>query len=180
MSLKIRIVIFKPEHKNDIFILRKKKLEGKKFTRDNCAYFLNDDHFQITTDAPWYRLWMFKRYFATYYYAQGQAQPLPVPLFKGMRVEEETGKWTVEDGAKGLTSQLSSEEVAAAFNPWFYRTIAAPVRDLWEQLQFYIGVGTLLGVVYIIWRLHEDAGGAAAEAVGTVPPPGSSTTVTGA
>jgi hypothetical protein len=139
MGLQTRIVVMRPDHRNDIFVLKPKKLEGKKFTHKNCAYLINDEHFQITTDAPWWRLWMFKRYFTTYYYVQGQTNPLPVPSFNG----------TIVKGG------IDSEELAAIFNPWFYRTIAAPVKDLWAQIQFYISIATLLGVLFTAYKLYS-------------------------
>jgi len=156
MGMKTRIVIMKPEHKNDIFILKKKRLEGKKFVHNNVAYLINDDHFQITTDAPWWRLWMFKRYFTTYYYTEGQTNPLPVPSFKHL-FEGQHNKF------KGL---VDGEELAALFNPWFYRTIAAPVRDIFSQIMFYINLATLLIVVYIAWQTYHGDGHGAAEAAG--------------
>lgn len=159
MGMKTRIVIMKPEHKNDIFILKKKMLEGKKFNRNNCAYLINDDHFQITTDAPWWRLWMFKRYFTTYYYAEGQTNPLPVPAFKALYAGQ-------HEAFKGL---VDGEELAALFNPWFYRTIAAPVKDLFTQLSFYMSLGTLLMVAYIAWETFQGRGDAATTATGTAP-----------
>jgi hypothetical protein len=154
MGMKTRIVIMKPEHKNDIFVLKKKMLEGKKFQRNNVAYLINDDHFQITTDAPWWRLWMFKRYFTTYYYAEGQTNPLPVPSFKSLYAGQ-------HEAYKGL---VDGEELAALFNPWFYRTIAAPVRDLFSQIMFYINIATLLIVVYLAWNAWQGDGSAAADA----------------
>jgi hypothetical protein len=142
MAMKIRAVIMKPDHRNDIFFVAPKKLEGKKFTHAEHGYVINDDHFQLTTDRPWYFLWLFKRYHTTYYYAMGHPKPLPVPNFN---MNGDAG-----DGA------VYGEELAAIFNPWFYRTIAAPVRDMWQQIQFYISVGTLLGVIYIAWTMHES------------------------
>ena len=161
MGLKTRIVIMKPDHRNDIFILKKKQLEGKKFVRGNVAYLINDDHFQITTDAPWYRLWLFKRYFATYYYAEGQTNPLPVPAFKNLFNSQ-------ADHFKGL---IDGEELAALFNPWFYRTIAAPVRDVFSQIMFYMNLATLLLVAYIAWQMWHGNGQEATDAA-TNPPPG--------
>ena len=155
MGLKTRIVIMKPDHRNDIFILKPKKLEGKKFTHNQFAYFINDEHFQITTDAPWWRLFMFKRYFTTYYYVEGKANPLPVPVFKDTMIK----------------GGVDSEELAALFNPYFLRIIAAPVQNMWDQIQFYLSVGTLVGVAYLVWQISQQ-GHAAAPATPTTPPAG--------
>lgn len=139
MGLKLRIVIMNPDHTNDIFMLKKKKLVGKMFAKGDEEYLINDSHFQLTHSRPWYFLWLYKQYHTTYYYAKGSPNPLPVPLFNGAR--ESTG--------------TQSEELAALFNPWFYRTIAAPVRDVWQQIEFYVSVGTLIGVLYLCWQLYN-------------------------
>jgi hypothetical protein len=145
MHLKTRIVVMKPEHHNEIFILKKNQLEGKKFTHKDRAYLINDDNFQLTTGRKWWTAWLVKEYYATYYYAEGNVNPLPVPTFKELITK----------------SGVESEELAALFNPWFYRTIAAPTRNAWEQIQFYMNIATLLGVAFLIYKLvmapHDPA-----------------------
>lgn len=139
MGLKLRIVVMNPDHTNDIFMLKRKKLEGVAFQRGTEKYIIDDDSFQLTTSRPWYFLWLYKQYHTTYYYARGSPNPLPVPHFKPMRE----------------SSGVESEELAALFNPWFYRTIAAPIRDAWAQIEFWVNVGTLIGVLYIAWNLYN-------------------------
>ncbi len=157
----------KPDHQNEIFILNKKKhqVNGKQFTYDQRAYTIDDDHFQLSTGRKWYKLWIQKEYYATYYYACGAVNPLPVPAFKDV---------ITKSGVEG-------EELAALFNPWFYRTIAAPTRNAWEQIQFYMSLATLLGVAFLIYKLvmspHDPAGAAEATttAVDTTTTEGSGT-----
>lgn len=165
MSMKLRAVVFRPEHTNDIFTIKKKMMvNDKMFTRGNGNYMLDDDHFQITTEKPWWRAWGIfgKTYFTTYYYAQGQPNPLPVPLFK-------------VEGKKGLPAD---EELKAMFEAWLWRTIAAPARDVWDQLQFYMSAGTLVGIAYLCYMTYQGhadastAGDAVSATTSTLPPPG--------
>lgn len=157
MSMKLRAVIFRPQHTNDIFTIKKKLMVNEThFRRGNCQYELNDDNFQVTTDQPWWRLWTFKRYFTTYYYAQGKPKPLPVPLFEELGAPEASGLDLVD-----------GEALANMFEAWLWRTIAAPVRSVLDNMQFYISMATLAGVAYLVWtQLHP----------GTAPPPTPPTT----
>lgn len=135
--LKIRAVIMRPEHTNDVFIIKPKMMvNDKMFKRGNANYMLNDDHFQITWDKPWFMLWLFKRFFTTYYYTLNKPQPLPVPNF-----EANTANPDLVDG----------EQLAAIFEPWMWRVIAGPIRDTWDQMVFYIQVATAVGVAYLVW-----------------------------
>lgn len=141
MGIKLRAVIFKPDHSNEIFTIkaRKHQLEGKKFVHGNCAYLIDDQHFQITSDPrKWWRAFV-RQHYTTYYYKQGCPNPIHVPEFDTQ---------AVKDG-------ITSEELAAIFNPWFYRVIAQPTRNLWLEAQFYISVATLLTVLWMAWTLHN-------------------------
>lgn len=180
--MKVKAIIFRPDHKNDVVLLGRRKIEGKTFRHDKNQYFFHADRFQIT----WaYRpVWPFKTNYITYYYTQGHPYPLPVPDFG--RVEEtvldengsvvyenvldDRGKPVLDKAKKPVVRPkkiqvfprvvdlgIPAEELAAIFTPWFYRTIAPSLRTIWDNILFYGVVGACLGIVYLIWGLSTGA-----------------------
>lgn len=158
--MKVKAVIMRPDHTNDVIVLKKKQIQGKTFTYDNETYFIHPDRFQFTWYRPGYTLGLARKYYTTYYFTKGHPQALPVPDFKLIRVGKEAGENgskdpnAPEDGYKYMYDNgISAEELAAIFNPWFYRTIAAQTRSMWEQIQMILNIGTALGVGYLIYAL---------------------------
>jgi hypothetical protein len=155
MTMKRRIVLFNPDHTNTIFVLKPKMMvDNKNFKYDNCQYQINDEHFQITTSRAWWSMWLWKRYYSTYYFKRGSVNPIPVPDFKGILVK----------------SGVEGSELAAIFDPWFLKVISQPARDLMDNLQFYVSVGTLIGVAYLIWKMHTGQSDGSESDVGSVNP----------
>lgn len=162
--MKVKAVIMRPDRTNDVVRVKKKDIEGKTFRYNNVTYFLHADRFQVTWDGRSITRGFTRRYYTTYYYTEGVSQPLPVPNF--LKVEETVldahgnpvmngnGKpKTVQVFPKEMNNGVSGEELAAIFNPWFYRIIASQTKTVWEQLQFWITVGTGIGVIYLVWKL---------------------------
>lgn len=152
--MKVKAVIMRPDRTNDVVVVKKKNIEGKTFRHDKVTYFLHPDRFQVT----WIRrAWFFKSYYSTYYYTKGVTNPLPVPDFQ--MVEDPLVTLAMADGKtvmarfpKVLNQGVEGEELAAIFNPWFYRTIAQQKDDWWKELSFWINLGTLLGIVILLWQ----------------------------
>lgn len=150
--MKLKAVIFREDRTNDVVIPKKKEVEGKSFRHDGSIYFINPDHVQIT----WTRTWLVKKnYFATSYYTRGISNPLPVPDFKRVeeQVRDEKGNLVFDAEGKPVVQQIfpkiidngvPGEELAAIFNPWFYRIIAALKASLLERIQFLMIIGILL------------------------------------
>jgi hypothetical protein len=164
--MKVKAVIMRPDRTNDVVIVKKKNIQGKTFKHGDTTYFLHPDRFQVT----WVRAmggmgW--RKYFATYYYVSGMANALPVPNFQMVNepVLDEAGKpqFDAETGKpktkqifpKIIDNGIQGEELAAIFNPWFYRIIASVGKDAWAQIQFYMIVGALLLSAYNAWTLSQ-------------------------
>lgn len=139
--MKIKAVILRPDRTNDVVVMKPKKLEGERFKFGDCSYEVDEENFRLT----WGRsLWKFggNEYFSTYYYKQGVSKPLPVAELHDL--EE------IQD--------ISAEELAAIFNPWFYRIIAKQDLDKYSQIQFYVIIALALGVGYLIYILNGLTG----------------------
>ena len=173
--MKVKAVIFRPDHTNDVVIPKRRNIEGKTFRHDNSTYFLHPDRAQITwTYRIIGRFW--KRYFATYYYKMGVAQPLPVPDFKIVDEPEMVlVKVLGKDGKERLQYKpvldahgkpkisrsfpemvdlgVSGEELAAIFNPWFYRVIANQGPDTLAKIQFYLIIGIAILSAFLTWKV---------------------------
>lgn len=187
--MKVKAVIMREDRTNDVEIVKKKTIEGKTFRKDDCTYFLHPDRFQVTWQrGPWFKLWR-RQYYSTYYYVRGQSQALPVPNFQ--KVEEAVldaeGKPVLGDDGKPKTTQtfpkmlnngIEGEELAAIFNPWFYRIIASQTKSAWEQIQFYLQIGIAVGLIYVIFRLHNLSVGDIHGLHDLVAPPVTTTTTT--
>jgi hypothetical protein len=172
--MKVKAIIWREDHTNDVIVLKKKQIEGKVFRHDNTTYFLNPNAPQITWTRPNKYLGLSREYFATFYYMRGISSPFPVSDLMQFVVRpgkgdkstveavidpEETKALQKKTGTKSVVYKnivdmgVPAEELAAIFNPWFYRQLAAKAKDTWEMIQFYASLGALAGVVYIIYML---------------------------
>lgn len=172
--MQVKAVIMRPDRTNDIVIVKKKNIAGKTFRFDNTTYFVHPDRFMVTWDRPWFVFvvlpvfGLFRRYFTTYYYRQGMSTPIPVPFFDEITDKVSKHDYEITTGKNGDTKTetistadykrivdngVSGEELAAIFNPWFYRTIAPQVKDLWDYLTQIITFATAAGLVYVIYIL---------------------------
>lgn len=159
--MKVKAVIMRPDRTNDVVRVKKKNIEGKTFRHDNCTYFLHADRFMVTWTGRFV-----KKYYSTYYYIKGHANPLPVPDFQIVEepLKDENGQLIMNGDGKPKVKQtfpkvidngIASEELAAIFNPWFYRIIASMQKDAMSQIQFYLVIATLCAVGYVIFKLHN-------------------------
>lgn len=152
--MKVMAVIIRQDRTNDKIIVPKRQIMGKTFRIDDETYFLHQDRFQVTWDRPNWTLGLRRRYFATYYYAKGHPQPIPLQelaKFFDLTKAENDGKKGAQ--AKVIDNGISGEELAAIFNPWFYRVIAAQTMSLWEQIQLWASIGACAGIAYLIYAL---------------------------
>jgi hypothetical protein len=133
--MKVKAVIMRPDHQNKTAIITEKMRQGKTFRVDERTYMMDDDYFQITEARDRFGR---KESYITYYYREGTPSPLPVPDFEEI-----------------ATIGISSEELAAIFNPWFYRTIAPKTESWQERLMLILACVNAAAAVFIIWRLGK-------------------------
>lgn len=169
--MKVKAIIWREDHTNDVVVLKKKQIEGRIFRYDNTMYYLNPNAPQITWSRPNKYLGLAREYFATFYFMRGTSTPFPVAELMqnmvrtgkgevaGVVDEEETKALRKKTGTKSVVYKnivdmgVPAEELAAIFNPWFYRQLAAKAKDAWEMIQFYCSIGAVLGAVYLIYML---------------------------
>lgn len=153
--MKAKAIIMKPNRTNAYYIIPKKKLEGKVFTFDKNTYFIDPNCFQVTRGWKWGWKW----HYATFYYKEGLATPLPVPDF-GMMLDA-VKETKLDDGTIVKTAKfknvvnlgVSASELAAIFTPWFYRTIAQQTKTAYEQLMFYGVLFAAAAAGYVAYML---------------------------
>lgn len=170
-EMRVKAIIMRPDHNNDAVILRTKDIDGKIFRHKDSVYIIDSEYFQITWQWRNFR----RRHYVTYYYMQGFANPLPVPDFKrlikdvkektidsktGLDVtidtpEERRQKIKYVDLKNTVDLGVSGPELAALFNPWFYRVVAQIEKDVLQQLMFYVVCGLALADVYMIWLINK-------------------------
>lgn len=171
--MKVKAVIWREDRTNDVKVVKKKDISGRTFEFDKTTYFLDPDASQITWTRPNKYLGIVREYFTTFYYFRGVSTPVPISQWtetiiksrnpgkngNGLHNPEEMEALKGKPGAKPVLYKdvvdlgIPAEELAAIFNPWFYRQIAAKSRDAWEQIQFYATIGCVLGLVWIIYML---------------------------
>lgn len=143
--MKVKAVIWKKDRTNAVIVLRKKKLEaGKIFRHGDHIYQIDSDRVMITYKKI---LFLFKYHYLTFYYTEGVSKPLPAPDFQDLK-DGETLR-IIDNGVGG-------EELAAIFNPWFYRTIAPTVKPLYEKLLLIaaiVGAGAGIYAAYQVSQL---------------------------
>lgn len=135
--MKIKAVILRPDRTNDVVIIKPRKLEAGRFRFADCSYEVDEENFRLTWNRS-LKKFGGNEYFSTYYYKQGVSKPLPVAELH--ELEE------IQD--------ISAEELAAIFNPWFYRIIAKQDLDRYSQIQFYLIIGLALGFIYLAYTLN--------------------------
>jgi hypothetical protein len=147
--MKVKAVIIRADRTNDVIVVPKRKIQGITFRHDNETYVLHQDRFQVTWTRPNWGFGLVRKYFSTYYYVKGKPQPLPL--------QEIARAFTLDDSKKPavqvIDNGISGEEMAAIFNPWFYRVIAAQSLSMWEQIQLYATIGTGCIVLYLVYML---------------------------
>lgn len=163
--MKLKAIIFREDRTNDVVVPKKKEVEGKSFRHDNSTYFINPDHVQITWNRTW--LGLKKNYFATSYYIRGIANPLPVPDFKKVEMQVfEDGNPVFDKDGKPVVQQVfpklvdlgvPGEELAAIFNPWFYRVIGNLKASLFERIQFLMIIGCLILLLFIAYTVNVNS-----------------------
>lgn len=161
-KIKAKAIIWKPNRTNQVVILKKKQLEGKTFRVGDCQYFVDPDRFMLTEG------WRFgkKRNYTTFYYREGVSSPVPVPNLEGWEEPIRDEKGNVRFGTDGkpvmtkvfpkvINQGVSAEELAAIFNPWFYRIIANPASQIRQDIQFWLVIGIAFGVGYLVWQMQD-------------------------
>lgn len=167
--MKSKAVIWNEDGTNNVVVLKRKQIEGRTFRYDNTLYLLDPEAPQITwIDRPGKWLPLHRSYFSTFYFWRGVSNPLNIReqakyILKHRKEAAELRPNEMElKGKKGahlvtyrnfVDLGVPAEELAAIFNPWFYRQIAAKARDTWEQIQFYASIAAVLGVIYLIYML---------------------------
>lgn len=149
--MKIKAVIMGADRTNTVVKIKPKKLEAKTFRHAGDTYMVDPDRVMIT----WERRGVIgpKKYFATYYYMRGVPRPLPVPFF-----EHKPKKGDQYEFPRIVNNGIPSDELAAIFNPWFYRTIG-PIDTAWyKDLGFWVTVGVGIGVFYLIYTVASMQG----------------------
>lgn len=163
--MKTKAVIWKPNRTNEIFVPKKKDVQGRVFRHGEYVYFIDPECQMITEQrAPFWRLWK-KEYFATFYYVQGTSKPAPAPHFhktlspkideKGAIIKGDDGMPIMEQiFPEVVDNGVMSEELGAIFNPWLYRILGNINNSLLKQdIQFYLTLGIAGGVGYLIWQM---------------------------
>lgn len=148
--MQVKAVIIRPDRTNDVVIVKKKAMMGKTFRHDNEVYLLHQDRFQVTWTRPNYGLGFIKKYYSTYYYIKGQPQPVPLQDLAKLFTLGENGHGPQ---VKVINEGVSGEELAALFNPWFYRIIAAQSMTTWDMITMYGVLGACAGILYLIYAV---------------------------
>lgn len=166
--MKTKAVIWREDKTNDVVVLTRKKIEGRTFKHDNCVYFIDPEASQITWTRPNKYFGMVREYFATLYYFRGVSTPFPISkqaeliikIGKEAKVDErELEALKNKIGAKSVFYKqlvnlgISAEEMAALFEPWFYRQVAPKVRDMWDHIVLYACIGACAAAVYVAYML---------------------------
>lgn len=168
----IKAIVARPDRGLTIKRLKQRQVEGNVFTIDGNKYIIHPDRFVLTNNG---KIWPFHRSFKTFYYTQGVSLPLPFPDFQKVEepVNDEQGNAVMVDitDKKGkvvgkmqkktqtfpkiINNGIPAEELAAIFNPWFYRTIAPQAKSMWDQLLLMGVIGSVIGIAYIIYGLSS-------------------------
>lgn len=134
MTNKIKAVIMRPDHNNDVLRLKSKK-DPKMFSHKGCKYFIDSEHFQLTYEKKFF---FWKKWFVTYYYRMGTTKPIPVPNFPGIK---DLG--------------ISAEEMHSIFNPWLMKIIGTPPNQMKDRVMFWLAAGNLVVVIYLAWMMNR-------------------------
>lgn len=121
-----------------------RKVVDNHFRYRDCEYFVTDES-QITEYRGWRSLWLWTIYYNTLYYFQGSPKPLPIRQIRRSLDEGAAAPGFVDLGVSG-------EELAAVFEPYFYREIGGAKDGLMITISFWVLVATACGVGWLILR----------------------------
>lgn len=138
MSRPIKASIFNPDRTLSIYYIKdKQKLDPSTFKlkKSDEVYTIDASKSVITKTRK-----MFIPFrFTTYYYKRNDPTPLPAPEF---------AEWK-NDG-------LSSRQLGTLFDSVFYRMIAKANKDKKGDLLFYLAVGNLAGIGFVIYYMMNN------------------------
>lgn len=160
--MKIKAVIARPDRTNDVVVMKPKDVNNGIFRHRKHLYMVDPECVQITMEQKF--PFGPKSHFSTYYYKEGVANPLPFPHFGGGKPTEAPEEFEgevlrVAKYPKVVDQGVSSEELAAIFNPWLYQIIGK-VEDPWYlQMQFWLLIGVVLACVYIAFQVTQIGSG---------------------
>lgn len=148
MTRPIKASIFNEDRTLSIYYIKPKMmLDPKTFKlkKSNETYTIDSDRAVITKTRK-----MFIPFrFTTFYYKRNDPIPLPAPKFDGWK----------NDG-------LSSKQLGTLFDSQFYSMIAKSNKNKREDLMFYLQVGNIAGVAFIIYYMMQTLPKAIAALVG--------------
>jgi len=149
--MKIKAVLMGPDRTNEVVKIKPKRLKSKTFRHAESTYLVDPDRMMVT----WERRFFVgpKKYFATYYYMRDVPRPLPVPFFS-----RKAGTGDGSEFPKIVNNGIPADELAAIFNPWFYRTIG-PIDTQWyKNIVFWVTLGIGIGTMYLIYMVVSMQG----------------------
>lgn len=174
--MKVKAVIMLKTRHNDISYHSKKKLmaDGNCFTRGNCTYMTDTNDFMLTSQwRPW------KRTYITYYFREGHAAALPVPLFEAairhteladkkepdirysvdQVIEGDDKKKVKVDSKKApvkiIDTGIQGSELNAIFTPKFYQIIARKERNPKQDIMYYLALIAAGASVVGAWLTYK-------------------------
>jgi len=145
--MKIKAVLMGADRTNEVVKIKPKHLKSKTFRHAESTYLVDPDRMMLT----WERRFFVgpKKYFATYYYVRDIPRPLPVPFFN-QRKSATNGEI---EFPRIINNGIPADELAAIFNPWFYRTIG-PIDTQWyKNIVFWVTLGIGIGTMYLIYMI---------------------------
>lgn len=161
IELKIKAVIMRPDRTNDVVVKKPGDIENGIFRFRKHLYIVDPDRVQITMNQPLGRGPAI--HYSTYYYIEGVSNPLPVPHFDG-KLENylpdgvDKDAIVIAEFPEVIDNGISSEELAAIFNPWFYQIIGK-IEDPWyKQVQFWLVAGIAVACAYIVFVISNMQG----------------------
>lgn len=167
--MKTVAVIMREDRENDVVTLKRKHLNGNSFIHGGHVYFIEPDRFQITPRRHFFGL--FRSDQKNFYYIRKLARPLPVPLFETETANEEAVR--VDKNGKPVKGSknghvtvpkivnlgVAAEELAALFNPFFFRIISQMEKPWYKELHFWIScaaLGAMAYGIYLITGMMDD------------------------
>lgn len=166
--MKIKTVIFLKTRHRDVSYHSKKKLmkDGNSFVRGSSTYMTDTNDFMLERHFKnlWYRTYI------TYYYREGHATALPVPLFEGpvrhtqladdgTQVVDEKKKPKLVSGkdekTKILDTGIQGPELNAIFTPKFYQIIARKERNAKQDIMYYLALITCGAAIVGAWLTYK-------------------------
>lgn len=132
--MKIKVIVFNKDRTTSVKILKKAERADKKFTINQCDYYIDPDCYVSTSLKKYYGLK--KIYFFTLYYRAGDPQPLNAPEF-------------------GEQEGISGAEINQIFKPAFYRMLADTGQNKKQDWIFYLMLGNIALSLFIAWKVNS-------------------------